>query len=122
MMARTLILYPAITLSFLLHITDNCDTGHLTITQDPVAGTEVDIGSHTITITATDRSNNQNTCTFTLNVSQKSSGSSGDTDGGSSGEGGSSGDTDGNLTISNGNKQAAYILLVCVLGVISLLL
>jgi beta-lactam-binding protein with PASTA domain len=54
---------------FTLEVTasDNCDTS-VTITQDPAAGTVVGVGSHTITITATDDAGNTDTCEATFDV------------------------------------------------------
>ncbi|TDI79611.1 MAG: HYR domain-containing protein [Bacteroidetes bacterium] len=47
--------------------TDNC-TNPPTLTQDPVAGTQVGLGTTVITITAEDDSANTATCTFTVTV------------------------------------------------------
>lgn len=50
--------------------TDNCtDTGSLTITQSPAAGTLVGPGVTTITVTVRDLANNAATCTTTFTVS-----------------------------------------------------
>ncbi len=47
---------------------DNCSS--VTITQSPLAGTTRPVGTHTITLTATDASGNSSTCTVSLTVSQ----------------------------------------------------
>ena len=46
--------------------TDNC--GPVTLSQSPVAGTMVGVGTHTITITATDQAGNISTVTTTVTV------------------------------------------------------
>ena len=48
-------------------VTDNC-TDNLTIVQDPAAGTIVGMGSNTITFITTDSSENENICSFELEV------------------------------------------------------
>ncbi|HSK12391.1 MAG TPA: HYR domain-containing protein, partial [Phnomibacter sp.] len=49
--------------------TDNCSSaGNLTITQSPVAGTLVGLGTTTVTITVRDAANNEVTCTTTFTV------------------------------------------------------
>lgn len=48
--------------------TDNCDDPVTITTQDPVAGTQLPEGTHTITLTAEDGSGNVSTCTFNLTV------------------------------------------------------
>jgi hypothetical protein len=45
---------------------DNCSTP--TVTQSPASGTTLSLGANTITLTATDASNNTAACTFTANV------------------------------------------------------
>jgi extracellular elastinolytic metalloproteinase len=50
-------------------ITDNC-TGSLITTQDPVEGSEVGVGTYTITVTAEDESGNLSECTFELEVTE----------------------------------------------------
>jgi hypothetical protein len=48
-------------------VTDNCGSGGLTITQSPAAGTTIASGTTvSVTLTATDASNNSATCTFTV--------------------------------------------------------
>jgi len=47
--------------------TDNC-ADNLTIIQDPVPGTILDMGSYTITFIATDSSGNENMCSFEVEV------------------------------------------------------
>ncbi len=49
--------------------TDNCTTNP-TITQDPVAGTEVGVGVTVISLTVTDGSGNTMTCTFDLTIDE----------------------------------------------------
>ena len=50
-------------------VTDNCTTaGALTITQSPAAGTMVGTGVYDVTITVTDASGNETTCTTTFTV------------------------------------------------------
>ncbi|GAB5398613.1 MAG: hypothetical protein Aureis2KO_01980 [Aureisphaera sp.] len=46
---------------------DNC-TSSLTITQDPVAGTELAIGTHTISFETTDDEGNTQNCSFVIDV------------------------------------------------------
>ena len=45
--------------------TDNC-TSNLTITQDPVAGTQPTVGTYTISFEATDDEGNTSTCSLSL--------------------------------------------------------
>ncbi|TXF90121.1 HYR domain-containing protein [Neolewinella aurantiaca] len=46
---------------------DNCTaTNDIVITQSPVAGSTLNIGANTVTITATDQSGNASSCTFTV--------------------------------------------------------
>lgn len=52
--------------TILLSAGDNC--GGYTLTQAPVAGTVVNAGDHTITLTATDDAGNASDCDFTLTV------------------------------------------------------
>lgn len=47
--------------------TDNCDT-ELAVTQEPVAGSSLDLGATVITITVTDNAGNASTCTLTATV------------------------------------------------------
>ena len=52
---------------------DNCTaTASLVITQNPSAGTVVNVGSHPITVTVRDGSNNSTTCTVAFSVFQSS--------------------------------------------------
>ncbi len=63
---------PDFTSSSQLNITDNCGsiaTGTITVTQNPIAGTVLGIGTHTIWIIATDNSLNADSCSFILTVS-----------------------------------------------------
>src|SRR5690606_30422742 len=46
--------------------TDNCS---VTVSQSPAAGTELEEGEHTITLTAIDQSGNEVSCSFGVNVS-----------------------------------------------------
>lgn len=46
---------------------DNCTTS-LSISQDPVAGTQLPLGTHTISFEATDDEGNTNTCSFEITV------------------------------------------------------
>ncbi|MBX2827970.1 MAG: choice-of-anchor B family protein [Flavobacteriaceae bacterium] len=46
---------------------DNCSSS-VTITQNPVAGTELAVGTHTISFEATDDEGNPETCTFDITV------------------------------------------------------
>ncbi|WP_336375823.1 choice-of-anchor B family protein [Aureisphaera galaxeae] len=48
---------------------DNC-TSTLAITQDPVSGTEMAVGTHTISFETTDDEGNTNTCSFVLTVDE----------------------------------------------------
>ncbi len=50
--------------------TDNCAAG-LTITQNPVPGTQLTVGVHTITFEVTDGSGNTDTCSFDLTVEEE---------------------------------------------------
>src|SRR5207244_2705120 len=48
---------------------DNCSgTNGITFSQSPAAGTQVGLGAHTITVTATDEAGNSATCTTTFTV------------------------------------------------------
>lgn len=50
-------------------VSDNCtSSGSITLSQSPAAGTMVGLGPHTITVTATDGSNNSSQCTTTVTV------------------------------------------------------
>ncbi|MGO3184055.1 MAG: M36 family metallopeptidase [Aequorivita sp.] len=49
--------------------TDNCSQEPV-VTQDPAAGTLLDAGETTITMTATDAADNEATCTFTVTVDE----------------------------------------------------
>src|SRR5213079_2378468 len=50
-------------------VSDGCSgTNAITVTQSPVAGTLMDLGSHTITVTATDAAGNSATCTAVFTV------------------------------------------------------
>ncbi len=49
--------------------TDNC-TPSVTITQDPVSGTELAIGTHTISFETTDAEGNTSNCSFVLTVEE----------------------------------------------------
>src|SRR5207249_369948 len=50
-------------------VSDSCSgTNAITVTQSPVAGTMVSLGSHTITVTATDAAGNSATCTTIFTV------------------------------------------------------
>ena len=51
-------------------VTDNCPEPIATITQDPVAGTMIAIGVHTITFTAEDVTGNVSTCSFVLTIDE----------------------------------------------------
>src|SRR5439155_1280226 len=50
-------------------VSDNCTaTGAITLSQSPVAGTLVGLGTNTVTVTATDAAGNSATCTTTFTV------------------------------------------------------
>src|SRR5207253_2807520 len=50
-------------------VSDGCSAaGAITVTQSPEAGTLVGLGSHTITVTATDAAGNSATCTTIFTV------------------------------------------------------
>lgn len=49
-------------------VSDNC-SGTPTVTQSPVAGTNVSVGTHTVTLTADDGNGNTSSCSFTVTVS-----------------------------------------------------
>src|SRR5439155_1257269 len=52
-------------------VSDGCSAaGAITVTQSPVAGTLVGLGSHTITVTATDAAGNSATCTTFFTVTE----------------------------------------------------
>ncbi|MCH2223322.1 MAG: HYR domain-containing protein [Crocinitomicaceae bacterium] len=48
-------------------VTDNCDNAPI-VTQSPASGTPLSVGVHTITLIATDASNNSANCTFDITV------------------------------------------------------
>ncbi len=48
--------------------TDACDGANITLTSDIKLGDTLALGSHKVTYTATDDSNNKTTCAFTINV------------------------------------------------------
>src|SRR5207247_332106 len=51
-------------------VSDACSgVGAITLSQSPAAGTLVGLGTHTITVTATDAATNSATCTTTFTVS-----------------------------------------------------
>ncbi len=50
--------------------TDNC-TASLSISQDPTAGTQLPLGTHTISFEATDDEGNTTTCSFELTVTEE---------------------------------------------------
>src|SRR6059058_5154745 len=51
-------------------VSDNCSApGEITLSQSPAPGTLVGLGSHTITVTATDAAGNSASCTTTFTVS-----------------------------------------------------
>jgi hypothetical protein len=49
-------------------ISDNCTSPILNVIQDPVAGTQLSTGVHTVTITTEDESGNSSLCSFDVNV------------------------------------------------------
>ncbi|MFT7086478.1 MAG: hypothetical protein ACJAV5_002206 [Vicingaceae bacterium] len=49
-------------------IIDNCITPIVNVIQDPVAGTQLSTGVHTVTITTEDESGNSSLCSFDVNV------------------------------------------------------
>src|SRR5206468_2245067 len=52
-----------------VNVSDACSgAGSITLSQSPAAGTLVGLGSHTITVTATDAAGNSATCTTTFTV------------------------------------------------------
>jgi hypothetical protein len=54
-------------------VSDSCSaTNAITVTQSPVAGTLVGLGTNTITVTATDAAGNSATCTTTFTVTPAS--------------------------------------------------
>ncbi|HKQ49652.1 MAG TPA: SBBP repeat-containing protein [Phycisphaerae bacterium] len=53
-----------------VNVNDDCTpTGSITVTQSPAAGTLVGLGTHSITVSATDGSNNSSTCNVSFVVS-----------------------------------------------------
>lgn len=65
------VLLPNFTSDSQLDITDNCgsiSTSTITITQNPMPGTELGVGDHTIWIIATDNQANADSCSFILTV------------------------------------------------------
>ncbi|MCO5258527.1 MAG: gliding motility-associated C-terminal domain-containing protein [Crocinitomicaceae bacterium] len=65
------IIVPDFTTSSQLNITDNCSdiaSGTLVVTQQPAAGTQLGVGTHTIVITATDNNGNSSNCSFVLTI------------------------------------------------------
>ncbi len=62
---------PNFTSSNEISVTDNCGstaTNTITITQNPIAGTELGVGTHTIWIIVTDEQDNKDSCSFQLTV------------------------------------------------------
>jgi len=51
-----------------IETTDNCTNSQIITSQDPVVGTLLDEGMHTVTLTAADSSGNEASCTFTVTV------------------------------------------------------
>jgi hypothetical protein len=49
-------------------ITDNCTTPILSVTQNPIAGTQLAEGVHTVTLTAVDEYENSSDCSFDVTV------------------------------------------------------
>ena len=50
-------------------VTDNCtDTEDVVVSQDPIAGTDLEIGDHLVSLSAIDASGNESTCSFTLTI------------------------------------------------------
>ena len=63
----------------LVSVTDNCSgSASITVTQSPVAGTTLPVGSHTITVTAVDAAGNQSVCAVTQVIVDPATASLGD--------------------------------------------
>lgn len=62
---------PNFTSSSEINITDNCGnvaSNTITISQNPIAGTDMEVGTHTVWIIATDDEANMDSCSFQLTV------------------------------------------------------
>ncbi len=67
-MSSNAFIVPDYTINTETTATDNCNNTSINLAQSPVAGTELGVGIHDISLTATDASGNETSCSFQLEI------------------------------------------------------